>query len=72
MSEETSELQFIDITLERVRELAPDAFQEALARYPSDVESALIFFGYAIGLGIVRPTEADIALAQEVVKRHGR
>ena len=59
-------------TIEDSRRMAPEAFREAIARYPSDVEGALIFFGHAIGLGIGTPTEADMAWAQEVLQRHGR
>ena len=46
------------------RALAPEAFRAALAKYPHDVKGALIFFANAIGLGIVPPTEADIAWAK--------
>lgn len=61
--------EFRDITLDRVRELATEAFLEALRRYPDDVEGALIFFGTAIGLSIARPTEADITWATGVMER---
>src|ERR1035437_9720751 len=44
------------MTAHAARELAPEAFKEALLRYPNDVEGALTFFGYAIGLGVVEPT----------------
>lgn len=53
-------------------ELAPEAFREALKRYPEDVEGALIFFSYAIGLGIVKPTEEDIAQAMEIINAQSR
>ena len=52
---------------EMAKQLAPEAFRDALARYKDDTEGALIFFGYAIGLGIAKPTAADIARAQERV-----
>jgi hypothetical protein len=54
------------------RELAPEAFREALARYPNDAEGALIFFAYAIGLGVETPTESDIAWAKEEIARRDR
>lgn len=50
-----------------VRKWAPEAFQEALRRYPADVEGALIFFGYACGLGIATPVKADIVWAKDAV-----
>lgn len=61
-----------EITLESVRDMAPEAFRAALDRYPSDVEGALIFFWIATGLGVGTPNDADIAWATEVMKRHGR
>lgn len=45
----------ISWSIEDVRALASEAFREALSRYPNDVEGALIFYSYAIGLGVGEP-----------------
>lgn len=51
--------------LDRIKELLPEAFQEALNRYPDDVEGALIFFCHAVGLTYGVPTESDIKWAYQ-------
>lgn len=63
----------ISWSIEDTRALAPEAFREALTRYPNDVEGALVFYSYAIGLGIHEPTAEDIAWAQKFIKdlHHG-
>lgn len=54
------------------RELAHEAFKAALERYPDNAESALIFFAYAVGLGVKEPTVEDIKWAQEAIDRRDR
>jgi hypothetical protein len=49
------------------RDVAKEAFAEALRRYPSDAEGALTFAWGASGLGAVEPTADDIAWGQKVV-----
>lgn len=71
MEDPKADLLFTDITLERIRELAPEAFKEAIVRYPSDVEGALIFFVGAIGLGTKKPTVSEIGWAQDIMKKYG-
>lgn len=48
------------------RAFAKEAFAEAVKRYPN-TEGALIFFFIASGLGIEKPTEADMEWARSLV-----
>jgi hypothetical protein len=52
------------ITFDRMKELAPDAYQEAISRYPDDAESALLFFCAAIGLMFGTLTALDLDRAK--------
>jgi hypothetical protein len=48
------------------------AFQEAIRRYPTDVEGALIFFASATGMTSTEPNDQDIEWAKKEMERHGR
>jgi hypothetical protein len=57
-------------SINAIRQLMPEAYKEAVKKYPNDVEGALIFYTYAIGLCCDEPSLEEIEEAKIIIRQH--